>query len=264
MAGEQIKDIDVEKMGQGAIDACRPHANSQLLTVEKLKKMMPKGSSFKITEETLGFINNAHKDGIDQDLFEEQLISYTHLLGPGINLEKLMNAIKFVTLISLPRMGQAKAYSIVFPAKAAEVEARGQIVASFASMYANTKAVNEVQKLQVFGAHITHRPLFNQGIQKLVDLSNGIGAGADDFVSPTVQMNSTIAYMDIIKPPEESTLNVNMGMTDADKTITQGLTEQLAAMADIQMKRLAGGEDIGTVQKLGLNAESLIINAKAE
>ena len=255
MAGSQIKDINVESMGQGAIDICRPHANDQLLTLDKMKKMMPKGSSIKITEETMDMINNAQDAGIDQDLFEEQLLSYTHLLGPGISMEKLVNSIKFVTLLSLPKMGQSKAYTIVFPEKSTEIEARGQVVGSFASMYANTKAVTEVQKLQVFGAHITHRPLFNQGIQKLVDLSNGIGAGADDYVSPTVQMNSTIAYMDIIKPPEESTLNVNIGASDADRSATQALTDQLEAMAKIQMEQFKSGKSLDNIQQIGITLD---------
>ena len=161
------------------------NTNRQLLSKERLESFMPRGSTAKITDEVLELINRVELDtGMDQGLFEEQLCSYAHLIGPGISLEKLMNAIKYVTLREVMG-GSAKAYRVVFPEKTVEIEARGATVDNFASMYANTKAVIEVQKLSMVGVHITHRPLANQLLKKMVDLSNGIGAHPDDRLSPT-------------------------------------------------------------------------------
>ena len=53
------------------------------LTVETLKSYLPKGSSTVVTQEIIDTINKAEAAcGIDQELIEDQVISYTHLLGP--------------------------------------------------------------------------------------------------------------------------------------------------------------------------------------
>ena len=232
--------------------------NTQGLTLEKLQGFMPKNSTVKLTEEILEIVNRAEEDtGMDQGLFEEQLCSYSHLIGPGISFEKLMNAIKFVTLREVAR-GNARAYKIVFPVKSAEIEARGETVDSFASMYAQTKAVIEVQKLNMVGVHITHRPLANQLLKKMVDLSNGIGAKPDDYVSPTVQLNATVAAYEAVKPPEDNTMELKIGMSDQAISVQENLANQISQMAEIQMKRFASGDKIGDIQKLKINVEPVI------
>lgn len=234
--------------------------NTQGLTLEKLQGLMPKNSSVKLTEAVLEMVNKVEEDtGMDQGLFEEQLCSYSHLIGPGISFEKLTNAIKFVTLREVCG-AQAKAYEIVFPKKAAEIQGRGERVDSFASMYANTKAVIEVQKLNMVAVHITHRPLANQLLKKLVNLSNGVGANPDDYVSPTVQLNATVAAYESVKAPEDNTMELKIGVSDAALESQNNLAEQLRAMAQIQTEQLRSGKSIKEVQKLDIAYEAEVID----
>ena len=236
------------------------NTNKQLLTKERLATFLPKGSSTKLTDELLAKINSVEvATGMDQGLFEEQLCSYAHLIGPGISLEKLMNAIKYVTLREVMG-GSAKAYRVVFPEKTVEIEARGATVDNFASMYANTKAVIEVQKLVMIGVHITHAPLRNQLLQKMVNLSNGVGAKPDDYVSPTVQLNATIAAYDAVKIPDDNSMELKIGMSDSAMDSQNNLAEQIGKMAEIQMKNFQAGKSLNEVQRLNIVHEAEAID----
>lgn len=234
-------------------------SKEQGITREKLMEFVPRGYGGKVTDAVLEMIRRVEQDtGMDQGLFEEQLLSYTHLLGPGVSFEKLINAIKFVALREVAR-GQARAYKIVFPEKAAEIEARGGSVDSFATMYASTKVVVEVQKLNMVSASITHRPLANQMLKKMTDLANGIGANPDDRVSPTVQLNAAIAVYEAVKMPEDNTMELKIGMSDSALSAQENLAEQLKRMADLQMKAFREGKKLDEIQKIGI-----CIEAKAE
>jgi len=228
------------------------NTNKQLLTRDRLESFMPKNSGAKLTDEILEKINRVEMDtGMDQGLFEEQICSYAHLIGPGISVEKLMNAIKYVTLREVMG-GSAKAYRVVFPEKTVEIEARGATVDNFASMYSNTKAVIEVQKLVMIGVHISHAPLRNQLLKKMVDLSNGIGAKPDDHVSPTVQLNATIAAYDAVKMPEDNTMELKIGMSDASMEMQQTVADQLAENAKLMRLQFQQGKSLDSVQRLGV------------
>lgn len=233
-------------------------SKEQSITREKLMEFMPKGCGAKVTDAVLEMIRRVEEDtGMDQGLFEEQLLSYSHLLGPGVSYEKLINAIKFVALREVAR-GQAKAYKIVFPEKTAEIEARGGSVDSFATMYASSKVVVEVQKLNMVSASITHRPLANQMLKKMTDLANGIGANPDDRVSPTVQLNAAIAVYEAVKMPEDNTMELKIGMSDSALSAQESLAEQLRRMADLQMKAFKEGKKLDDIQKINICVEGRI------
>ena len=233
-------------------------SKEQGITREKLMEFVPRGYGGKVTDAVLEMIRRVEQDtGMDQGLFEEQLLSYTHLLGPGVSFEKLINAIKFVALREVAR-GQARAYKIVFPEKAAEIEARGGSVDSFATMYASTKVVVEVQKLNMVSASITHRPLANQMLKKMTDLANGIGANPDDRVSPTVQLNAAIAVYEAVKMPEDNTMELKIGMSDSYQSVQESLAEQLRAVAQAQMAALKAGKSLDEVQRIKIRTENAI------
>lgn len=231
-------------------------SKEQGITREKLMEFIPRGYGGKVTDAVLEMIRRVEEDtGMDQGLFEEQLLSYTHLLGPGVSFEKLINAIKFVALREVAR-GQARAYKIVFPEKSAEIEARGGSVDSFATMYASSKIVVEVQKLNMVSASITHRPLANQMLKKMTDLANGIGANPDDRVSPTVQLNAAIAVYEAVKMPEDNTMELKIGMSADALSAQESLAEQLRRMADMQMKAYKEGKSLNEIQKIGICIEA--------
>lgn len=248
---------ELEKIDSTVIEYPQPEGIA--LDRETLAKYLPKGATRRLKDEVFEMLNNVEEDtGMSQELFSEQLCSYGHLITGGAGVEKLANAIKFVNLRQLPKMGAAKAYRVVFPRKTAEIEGRGQSVDSFASMYASTKMVTEVQKLMIMPTHITHRPMHNAMLQKLFNLTNGIGAKEGDYVSPTVQMNAAVELMNVTKMPEDNSMELKIGMSEEAVSVQQGLMAQLAKATDAQMASLAAGKSIKEVQRLGVNVDDII------
>lgn len=226
--------------------------DEQELTVEKLKYFLPKDSKVNVTQSTVDMVNKLiNESGVQRALMEERLMTYTHLLGPGVGMKQLIKAIQFVTLSTTPGMTQTKAYLVTFPAKANELIEAGRDPSSFASQYAKTKIVQDIMQNTQIGMHITYAPLQHQLVEKLLQLSNGKAANGDS-ASPTVQLNATLGLLDVIKMPEENTINLKTGMDDASLAASQNLADQIEKMAAIQLKRLQGGESLTDIQKVGV------------
>ena len=225
------------------------------LTPEKLRAMLPKNSRVKTDQSTVDLINKMiDESACHKGLMEERLMSHLHLMGPGVGFTQLLNGIKFVTLSTTPGMTQSKAYALVFPDKAQEILERGGDISSFASQYAATKVPTTIMQDIQIGPSITYAPLRHQIVQKYIELMNG--KAADGPCSPTVQLNAAIALMDYIKVPEEMTINLNANMADEAKAVTQNLADQIENMASLMAKRMANGESLRDIQKIGIVVDS--------
>lgn len=234
--------------------------DGQDIDIDTIRPLVSKNVNDETLQIIVDKIHNAEKDsGIPQDFFEEKFMAYTHLIGKGLSVDKLINAIKFVNLILMPKISNTKAYEIVFPAKAKQIKDRGGDCSSFATMYAKTKAVTEILSNSILAPNVEYKPLEPKLIEKLVQLSSGIGAKADDYVSPTVQLNATLGALDYIKAPIDNTLNVNMN-NDATVEANNNLAKQLANMAAVQREQLESGRDISEVQKLNITYGEEIVD----
>lgn len=225
------------------------------ITSEKLRAMLPKNSRVKTDQATVDLINKMiDESACHKGLMEERLMCHLHLMGPGVGFTQLINGIKFVTLSTTPGMTQSKAYAMVFPEKTQEILERGGDVSSFASQYAGTKVPTTIMQDIQIGPSITYAPLRHQVVQKYIELMNG--KGADGPCSPTVQLNAAIALMDYIKIPEEMTINLNAGVTDEAKAVQQNLADQIENMAAIMAQRMAKGESLKDIQKIGITIDA--------
>ena len=89
-------------------DVNRPHPDNskmvpfqeQHITKEKLKALLPRKTTIAVTDEIMKLIHNMEEDtGLPQEMMEEDLMSYTHLLSGTTNgMKDLVNAIKFCNL----------------------------------------------------------------------------------------------------------------------------------------------------------------------
>ena len=229
------------------------------ITPEKLRAMLPKGSRVKTDQSTVDLINKLiDESACHKGLMEERLMSHLHLMGPGVGFTQLLNGIKFVTLSTTPGMTQSKAYALVFPDKAQEILERGGDISSFASQYAGTKVPTTIMQDIQIGPSITYAPLRHQIVEKLLQLTNG--KAADGPCSPTVQLNAAIALYDIIKLPEAMTINLNHGVADEAKAVQQNLADQIENMAALMAKRMANGESLKDIQRIGVVVDAEVID----
>lgn len=216
----------------------------------------------KVNDETLeAILERIHRieetDGISQDYFEEQFMSYSDLVGPGVPIEKVMNAIKFVAHVQSGH-SNTKAYELVFPEKAKQIRERKSDPSSFAAEYAKTKTVVEILSRSAIRADIEFMPIRNQLVRKLVDLSNGKGAKVDDYVSPTVQLNATLGALEYLRPPEDKSIDLKIGLNDAAMEMQRTLAEQIAASAAAMRAQFESGRSLREVQRIGITIDAEI------
>lgn len=232
----------------------------QNLTVEKLKYFLPKGSKVKVDQSTVDLVNKLiDESSCNRGLMEERLMSHLHLLGPGVGLKQLLKGIQFVTLSVTPGLTQEKAYLITFPEKAQELLSEGRDASSFASQYASTKIPQTIMQNVQIGPSITYAPLRHQLVNKYLELSNGKDAHGYPC-SPTVQLNATIALMEYIKIPEAMTINMNHGVADEAKAIQQNLADQIENVAALMVQRMAKGESLKDIQKIGIVVDAEVVD----
>ena len=87
---------------------------SQVITKEKLERLLPKYTRKEITDELLEHIATmGETTNLSQKLLEEDLMSYTHLINHQITMKTLVDAVKFCNLKRHHTV--AKAWEIVFP-----------------------------------------------------------------------------------------------------------------------------------------------------
>lgn len=216
----------------------------------------------KVNEETVqAVLSKIHKieetDGILQDYFEEQFMSYTDLIGPGISIDKVINAVKFVAHVQ-SGLTNTKAYELVFPEKTKQIKGRNGDTSSFATEYAKSKAVVEILSRSAIRADVEFMPVRNQLVKKLVDLTNGKGAKVDDYVSPTVQLNAALGALDYLKPPEDKSIDLKIGLNEEAMAMQQNLADQIAASAAAMRQQFEQGKSIKEIQKVGITIDANI------
>jgi hypothetical protein len=231
--------------------------DEQKITTEKLKYFLPKGSRVKVNEQTVELVNKLiDESSVHRGLMEERLMSHLHLLGPGVGMKQLLKGIQFVTLSTTPDMTQTKAWMITFPEKAQEILDRKGDPSSFASQYASTKVPRTIMESIQIADSITYAPLNHQIVEKLLQLSNGKAANGE--ASATVQLNAIIALREIVKVPEDMTINLNHGLDEESKNVQKDLADKIGNMATLMAARFNKGENLGDIQKIGITDAEVI------
>ena len=242
------------------------NSESQFITKEKLSKMLPRGCATKVTDNVMQVINNMGDSvGLDQNLLEQELMSYMYLIGgkQGIGVEDLVKAVKYCTLKR--HMTNKKAWGIVHPTKLKELNDGGRVVDSFVSQYNGNKLVVAIDTEMAIAVHIGYSGLFHKMIKREADIAMGNLydiEGNRVKVSAMVMQQATKDLIATLKPPEAMKVDVTSEMGEKTLTVQQNLINQMAYATDIQMRRLQAGEHISTVQKLGISLDVTDVEAE--
>ena len=229
---------------------------SQNLTVEKMKSFLPKGTGAKLTQAIVDDINKIEDaTGLPQEYMEEKIMSNMHMLGgSGITVEKLVNATKYANLCE--HYTNKKAWQITFPAKYDKLEKAGKFIDSHVSMFENSALVVEIKKQMMIPMYVTYKPFLKESIMKLVNLSRGKGATDDDRVSAHVQMLSASKIVDILQMPEDNTIELKIGASDAVLEQQAEMNTHLASLVASQSAAFRAGGKAIDVQKVHLKITS--------
>lgn len=254
---------------EGIVPYQPPKCKSQNITVEKLKKFMPKGTASKVTEEIVAYINNIENDtGLNQEYAEERVMSCMHLLGKqGVTLEKLVNAVKYCTLKRYHN--NKKAWAITFPEEYDALVKRNGFIDSHVSEFNKTYLVIEIDKMMLVPFHIQYDQIKHEALQVQVNLMRGIGANDDDRVTPHIQHLASKAVLDALRSPEENSIELKIGASDTMVAVQQEISDSLAEIVSNQRKAFQTGANVAELQRIhvknkGRNADEDIIDIDEE
>lgn len=228
----------------------------QNITREKLESFIPKGSATQVTDNVLEIINSIEDDtGLSQEYTEERLLSNMHLLGnKGTSIEKLVNATKYCCLQQ--HYTNEKAWEIVFPEKYKKLKDRDGFIASHVAQYNKTELVVAISTAMLVHASIGYQRIHHASIMKQVDLMNGIAAGYADgsennqVVSAHVQHLAAKTLEEITRMPEDNTIELKIGSSDAVLAQQQEFNDHLGQLVAQQQERFRQGGSIQAVQQM--------------
>ena len=225
--------------------------DSQNITREKLKKFLHKGSSTQVTDEVLEAISNMERDtGLPQNLLEEDVMSYLHLVGKigGVGIGELVNAIKYCNLKR--NRSNKEAWAIVFPKKYDELTEAGKPVDNFVSMYNGSKLVVAIDKEMIIPVYVQYSAYRHAAINKQYQLMNR-DDGHGGNVSPMVMHLASKELYAMTKMPEDNkTIELKVGMSDAAMAQQQEMNDTLASLVANQARMFASGMSAADVQKV--------------
>lgn len=228
--------------------------SDQGITKEKLERFMPKGTSIKVTEEILETIRNMENDtDLPQNLMEESLMSYMHLIGnrQGTGLDDLVKAVKFCQLQRF--MNNSQAWEIVFPDKANERRLEGKGIDQFASMY-NTRSVlvTAINKQMLVPFKLQYSAHGDEAMNITMNLARGIAVDGKP-VSHMVQHLCAKTIIDNTKIEEDQTIQLKVGLTDDAKESRDRMANQMAVTAEAIQQAVRNGANITDIQALNLS-----------
>ena len=192
-----------------------------------------------------------------QELLEEDLMSYTHILGgmKGVGIKDLVKAIKYCNLKR--NYSNKEAWSIVEPDKYNALVEGNKQIDNHVSMYNGSKLVVAIDKEMLIPVHLQYAPYFHAAVKKQYELMNGKATkdhrGNELPVSAMVQHLAAKELAVLTKQPEEQKLAISINPGEAAISMQSEMNDQLKAIVAHQKKQLDNGMDIIDVQAIGLD-----------
>ena len=229
---------------------------SQRITKEKLIALLPHKTNVAVTDEILELIHNVENEtGLPQDSIEEDIMSYTHLLGGTTNgMRELVNAIKFCNLKR--NYSNKEAWSIVFPEKYDRLVDMGKAIDNHVSAYNGSKLVIAIDKEMLIPVHLQYAAYFHASVKKQFELMSGKSAHGK-----TTAMVEHLAAKELAlltAAPVDTKIDLKISPSDKAMDIQLEMNDQLKYIVAGQRARLEAGESIVDVQKLGVSFTEIV------
>jgi len=200
--------------------------DKSLLTLDQVKKIMPRGSFASLGQKVVDSIN-ALTHGQDQDLYRENILGYSSALKDGqYKSGDYVNAVKYVTRKMLGD-SNIDAYVKTFPHRyqyMLNANYQQKHIEARVSNYNSNKLVAKVYEQTLIPTHIVNADLHQKAINQLAFLMMHAR-------SEKVQSDSAAKLVDALKMPETTKIELDVGVKDSD-TIKElhGTMLELAAM----------------------------------
>ena len=221
------------------------------ISLDLVQAQLGKKKQHLVTDETVSELNKLIADPDYGEEFLDSYMSYFNIMEKNSkwSMDNYMNAMKFFTLLEVGD-SQVNAYAKVFPNRLQARLDRDQSIDDMrgeASRYNASALVNEIRKVSVIPIQLIHRNLLHEAILKQAALMT------NPKVSHAVQQKASETLIRELKPTEDSTVNIKIGLDDEAKTQNRQLVDYIGTIALNQQKMLASGMSIEEIQKLNVN-----------
>jgi len=206
-----------------------------LLTIEEFKKALPPAQRKSVNP---AVVNQIAQELSDPDMYEayrENLLSYTHVMSEGkFKVTGYVSAVKYV---SLKLMGKTNtvAYSITFPSKIAQWQARGMSdkdMSSHIAAYNKSKLVAKIYENTAIPSWVLNQDNYQKAINTQVELMTTAR-------SEKVRSDAANSLLTHLKPPETTKVELDIGVK-GDSAI-DNLKKTISDLATVQSEAIAAG-----------------------
>lgn len=223
-----------------------------MFTKQELQAALPAKMSKTISDDLVLNINAMISDPDHYERIRENLVGYNHILSDGkYTVDDYINAVMYVSY-KMAGMTNIEAFSKTFPDKMARYAAMGKginAINSFVAAYNKTKLVTNILGQAMVPVHILNMDLFQEAINKEAHLMR-------NAKSEKVQHEAAKALMDILQPPQETKIKLDIGV--GQSSIMDDLARATQDLLDQQMSAIRSGRM--TAKQI---AESKIIEGEA-
>lgn len=239
--------------------------NEDEVTVETLKMYFP-NKSHTITQELADTINEA-QNAPDMAIegFMDNLVEYRGVMDKcQASMKEYIRAVKFCAFLEFTDYNITEAYKLsrindkfVKDRWDAPTDSpKYRELTSAASRYYNkTNLVKQILLQADMPWHILFQGAKYTAMSVLMKEVTDAAYSRDRIAAAK-------EILAAVKRPENQKVELEIGYNQETKTLQQSLEEQLAKVTEMQLKRLEAGDDIGSVQKLGVKTE--VIEAEYE
>ena len=222
-----------------------------MLSLESIKKLVPKQQRTLITEDFIDKLEASIKDNVIAEEFKNNFITYLNVLSKGkYKMEDYINAVKYVSF-KLLDYSNVKAYAATFPERYQRLVDEGQQIDAFVSMYNKNKLVVQIYEQTIVPSYVLNAPLHQQALNTLATMIQ------DEDVRGMTKVKACEAILAYTKQPEIIKGELTIGIEQSD-TIND-LREVTEQLAETYRKALQGG-----ARTLTQVAEAKIIDVYTE
>ena len=235
------------------------------VTVDMLKMYFP-NKSHTITQELADMINEAQNaPDVAIEGFMDNLVEFRGVMDKcQASMKEYIKAVKFCAFLEYTDYNVTEAYKLSRVGDkfvqdrwdAPTDSPKYRELTSAASRYYNkTNLVKQILLQADMPWHILFQGAKYKAMARLMEEVDNAQYSRDRIAAAK-------EILAAVKAPENSKVQLEIGFNQETKTLQQSLEEQLAKVTEMQLKRLEAGEDIRSVQKLGVKTD--VIEAEYE
>ncbi|MCF6331049.1 MAG: hypothetical protein L3I99_05820 [Sulfurimonas sp.] len=232
---------------------------SQVITKERLKAILPKGSTASVGPKILELINSmGDSTGLPQNLLEEQFLGNLHIMNKmkGIGTLDIINATKFCNLKR--NYSNRRAWSIVFPKQYNRLVENDQKIDNHVSMYNGRKLVQMIDEEMLIPVHLQYIPNFHSAISELTKIGVYANSGEDSngkaiVVTPMVRVQALKELAVLTKPPVQSKIDITVSQGKEAEESQRNMNEQLSKIAAHLEQSVASGKSVEEIQAIDID-----------